>query len=55
MSDYESVALVKPEVFVYRIPPLTNNRGHKYVCFCTFMLLSELPTGIWTLRIGLGD
>uniref|UniRef100_A0A1I7X9A1 UBIQUITIN_CONJUGAT_2 domain-containing protein n=1 Tax=Heterorhabditis bacteriophora TaxID=37862 RepID=A0A1I7X9A1_HETBA len=28
-EEYESVALVKPEVFVYRIPPLTNNRGHK--------------------------
>ncbi|GMS83830.1 hypothetical protein PENTCL1PPCAC_6005 [Pristionchus entomophagus] len=29
MGDYESVQLVKNEVFVYRIPPLTNNRGHK--------------------------
>ncbi|EJW82720.1 hypothetical protein WUBG_06370 [Wuchereria bancrofti] len=28
-EEYESVCLVKPEVFVYRIPPLTNNRGHK--------------------------
>uniref|UniRef100_A0A914WA63 NECAP PHear domain-containing protein n=2 Tax=Plectus sambesii TaxID=2011161 RepID=A0A914WA63_9BILA len=28
-EDYESVSLVKPEVFVYRIPPLGNNRGHK--------------------------
>ncbi|VDM11776.1 unnamed protein product [Wuchereria bancrofti] len=27
-EEYESVCLVKPEVFVYRIPPLTNNRGH---------------------------
>ncbi|GMR36100.1 hypothetical protein PMAYCL1PPCAC_06295, partial [Pristionchus mayeri] len=29
MADYESVQLVKNEVFVYRIPPLTNARGHK--------------------------
>uniref|UniRef100_F1LCS5 NECAP-like protein CG9132 n=2 Tax=Ascaris TaxID=6251 RepID=F1LCS5_ASCSU len=28
-EEYESVCLVKPEVFVYRIPPLANNRGHK--------------------------
>lgn len=28
-SEYESVSLVKPEIFVYRIPPLTTNRGHR--------------------------
>lgn len=28
-ADYESVCLVKPEVFVYRIPPIANNRGHR--------------------------
>ncbi|KAM3718939.1 NECAP-like protein [Dirofilaria immitis] len=28
-DEYESVCLVKPEVFVYRIPPLTSSRGHK--------------------------
>ncbi|RCN40023.1 hypothetical protein ANCCAN_14022 [Ancylostoma caninum] len=28
-EEYESVALVKPEIFVYRIPPLGTNRGHK--------------------------
>uniref|UniRef100_A0A915PYX5 NECAP PHear domain-containing protein n=1 Tax=Setaria digitata TaxID=48799 RepID=A0A915PYX5_9BILA len=28
-EEYESVCLVKPEVFAYRIPPLTSNRGHK--------------------------
>ncbi|EFO24807.1 adaptin ear-binding coat-associated protein 1 [Loa loa] len=28
-EEYESVCLVKSEVFVYRIPPLTSNRGHK--------------------------
>ncbi|VBB26114.1 unnamed protein product [Acanthocheilonema viteae] len=28
-EEYESVSLVKPEVFIYRIPPLTSNRGHK--------------------------
>uniref|UniRef100_A0A0K0G529 NECAP-like protein CG9132 (inferred by orthology to a D. melanogaster protein) n=1 Tax=Strongyloides venezuelensis TaxID=75913 RepID=A0A0K0G529_STRVS len=29
MDDYESVILVKPEVFIYRIPPLTTAHGHK--------------------------
>uniref|UniRef100_A0A158P7D1 UBIQUITIN_CONJUGAT_2 domain-containing protein n=1 Tax=Angiostrongylus cantonensis TaxID=6313 RepID=A0A158P7D1_ANGCA len=28
-GDYESVTLVKPEIFVYRIPPLGTNRGYK--------------------------
>ncbi|VDM69174.1 unnamed protein product [Strongylus vulgaris] len=28
-EEYESIALVKPEIFVYRIPPLGTNRGHK--------------------------
>ncbi|KAK6028635.1 ubiquitin--protein ligase [Ostertagia ostertagi] len=28
-EEYESVSLVKPEIFVYRIPPLGTNRGHK--------------------------
>ncbi|CAI4221336.1 unnamed protein product [Auanema sp. JU1783] len=30
-EEYESVALVKPEVFIYKIPPLANNKGHKAV------------------------
>ncbi|CAD6192094.1 unnamed protein product [Caenorhabditis auriculariae] len=29
MDEYESVSLVKPEVFVFRIPPLGSNKGHK--------------------------
>ncbi|KAL7644982.1 UNVERIFIED_CONTAM: hypothetical protein RMT77_004799 [Armadillidium vulgare] len=29
MDDYESVLLVKPEVFVYRIPPRTTTRGYR--------------------------
>lgn len=27
--DYESVLIVKPEVFIYKIPPRTNNRGYR--------------------------
>lgn len=30
MDDYESVCLVKPEIFIYRIPPQASNKGHKY-------------------------
>ncbi|KAK9501614.1 hypothetical protein O3M35_012309 [Rhynocoris fuscipes] len=29
MDSYESVLLVKNEVFVFKIPPMTTNRGHK--------------------------
>ncbi|KAF5292614.1 hypothetical protein FQA39_LY13947 [Lamprigera yunnana] len=29
MDSYESVLLVKPEVFVFNIPPRTSNRGYK--------------------------
>ncbi|KAL1138015.1 hypothetical protein AAG570_009710 [Ranatra chinensis] len=29
MDTYESVLLVKNEVFVFKIPPLTTNRGHR--------------------------
>uniref|UniRef100_A0A0N5ALE0 Ubiquitin-conjugating enzyme E2 J2 n=1 Tax=Syphacia muris TaxID=451379 RepID=A0A0N5ALE0_9BILA len=28
-EEYESVCLVKPEVFIYQIPPLANNRGYR--------------------------
>lgn len=30
MDEYELVLLVKQEVFVFRLPPLTTNRGYKY-------------------------
>ena len=33
MADYERVAMVKPEVFVYKIPPLGSNRGYRYCAF----------------------
>ncbi|KAI8500451.1 Adaptin ear-binding coat-associated protein 1 [Branchiostoma belcheri] len=29
MADYESIVCVKPEVFVYRIPPRPSNRGYR--------------------------
>lgn len=29
MSDYETVLCIKPEVFVYRIPPRTSTRGYR--------------------------
>jgi len=29
MDSYELVLLVKPEVFVYRVPPLTGDKGYK--------------------------
>ena len=31
MEDYESVLCVKNEVFVYRIPARTSNRGYRFV------------------------
>lgn len=33
MESYESVILVKNEVFVFKIPPKTSNRGYRYVYF----------------------
>ena len=30
MEDYESVLCVKNEVFVYRIPARTSNRGYRF-------------------------
>jgi len=29
MDDYESVLLIQPEVFVYKIPPRATNRGYR--------------------------
>lgn len=29
MESYESVLLVKPEVFVFNIPPRASNRGYR--------------------------
>jgi len=30
MEDYEAILLVKQEVFVFKIPPRTSNRGYRY-------------------------
>lgn len=30
MSEFETTILMKPEAFVYRIPPRTSNRGFRY-------------------------
>ena len=43
-SDYERILLVKPEVFVYRIPVRTTNRAYRYfltqnnILVCKFKL-----------------
>ena len=31
MEDYEAILLVKQEVFVFKIPPRTSNRGYRYL------------------------
>lgn len=33
MEDYEAILLVKHEVFVFKIPPRTSNRGFRLVNF----------------------
>ena len=38
MEEYESVLCVKSEVFVYRIPARTSNRGYRFVArLCLFV------------------
>lgn len=44
MEDYETVLLVKPEVFVYKIPPRTTNRGYRAADW-------KLDTPDWTGRM----
>ena len=36
-ADYERVLLVKPEVFVYKIPPRTSNRAYRYAIINTYI------------------
>ena len=33
MAAYESVILVKPEVYVYNVPPRSSNRAVRYVLY----------------------
>eukprot|EP01137_Pigoraptor_chileana_P031000 Opistho-2@18213 len=44
MSDYESIQLVKNEVFVYKIPPRTTNKGHRAENW-------DLSNPIWVGRV----
>lgn len=67
METYESVLLVKPEVFVFNIPPRASNRGYRLVGFVftashfrssikktsEMIVLLELLTGIWQSHHGL--
>uniref|UniRef100_T1JKH1 NECAP PHear domain-containing protein n=1 Tax=Strigamia maritima TaxID=126957 RepID=T1JKH1_STRMM len=46
MEDYENILLIKPEVFVFRIPPRTTNRGYKAADW-------NLQTPDWTGRMRL--
>ncbi|XP_071515124.1 NECAP-like protein CG9132 [Panulirus ornatus] len=46
MDDYESILLVKSEVFVYRIPPRSTNRGYRAADW-------NLGTPSWTGRMRL--
>ena len=38
-NDYERILCVKNEVFVFRIPPRTTNRGYRYVILCRIYCL----------------
>ena len=35
-ADYERILLVKPEVFVYKIPPRTSNRAYRYAIITAY-------------------
>ena len=46
-NDYERILCVKNEVFVFRIPPRTTNRGYRYVIMCRIYILNFI---LWRNR-----
>lgn len=64
MDTYESIILVKNEVFVFKIPPRTTNRGYRYEIshlnclnywFVLFLLYNFINMGVhraadWNLQ-----
>ncbi len=48
-DDYERIVLVKPEVFMYRIPPRTTNRAYRYALKSFFNTIQICILTMWTL------
>lgn len=42
MDTYERVVLVKPEIFVFNIPPRASNRGYRFVIVFALSLTVHL-------------
>lgn len=54
MASYESVVLVKQEVFVYKIPPRSTNRGYRWVVLAktwNFLFLITISLEAFCFRI----